>query len=189
MRVGSRWFPSTQPLPCVAPWYKAAWPDRRSGVTTHAYASNVYCSLLSQAVALDRRRVSWARLQIGGTSCESGAQLQLRAAPLKPLHRYSAPRPKAGLRAWEEPTLPHDSSLVPFLTRRVGPDPSPCPSRCCPADPESPVGLPLCVLGSTRSDPELTYCRSEESPVQRHSTEKQRSVRVNPNQGAAIVQW
>ncbi len=45
-------------------------------------------------------------------SCESGAQLQLRAAPLKPLHRYSAPCPKAGLRAWEEPTLPHDRSLL-----------------------------------------------------------------------------
>ena len=29
---------------------------------TQAYASNVYCSLLSQAVALDRCRVSWARL-------------------------------------------------------------------------------------------------------------------------------
>ena len=43
-------------------------------------------------------------------SCESSVQLQLRAAPLKPLHRYSAPRPKAGLRAWEEPTLPHDKT-------------------------------------------------------------------------------
>ncbi len=29
---------------------------------TQAYASNVYYSVLSQAVALDRRRVSWARL-------------------------------------------------------------------------------------------------------------------------------
>ncbi len=35
-------------------------------------------------------------------------QLQLHTAPLKRLHRYSAPRPKAGLRAWEEATLPHD---------------------------------------------------------------------------------
>ena len=35
-------------------------------------------------------------------------QLQLRAAPLKQLHRCSAPRPKAGSHAWEEPTLPHD---------------------------------------------------------------------------------
>ncbi len=42
-------------------------------------------------------------------SCEPNAQLQLCAAPLKRLHQYSAPHPKAGLHAWEELTLPHDT--------------------------------------------------------------------------------
>ncbi len=50
-------------------------------------------------------------------SCEPGAQLQLRAALLKQLHRYSAPRPKAGSHAWEEPTLPHDISLCCFVNK------------------------------------------------------------------------
>ena len=60
----SRWFPSTQPPLCAAPRYEAASArlDRPSGVTTQAYASNVYYSVLSQAVVLDRRRVSWVWL-------------------------------------------------------------------------------------------------------------------------------
>ncbi len=78
---------------------------------TQAYASNVYYTPVSSKVAFDRPRVSWSWLQVGGMSCESGAQLQLHAAPLKRLHQYSAPCPKAGSHAWEEPTLPHDISL------------------------------------------------------------------------------
>ncbi len=64
VRVGSRWFPSTQPLPCAAPRYEAALarPDCRSGVKLKRTLQTFIGSLLSQAVALDRRRVSWAQL-------------------------------------------------------------------------------------------------------------------------------
>ncbi len=47
-----------------------------------------------------------------GTALNRRRELQVwctASAPLKPLHRYSAPRPKAGLRTWEEATLPHDT--------------------------------------------------------------------------------
>ncbi len=43
---------------------------------TQAYASNVYYTPVSSKVALDRHRVSWSWLQIGGLSCKSSAQLQ-----------------------------------------------------------------------------------------------------------------
>ncbi len=117
MWFGSWENPSSQLLLLAALWSVAASarPDCRSGVRLKRTLTNFYFKPVSSYPAFDRHRVSWSRLYIGGASCEPGAQLQLLTALLKRLHPYSAPRPKAGLHAWEEPTLPHDTSPIPNL--------------------------------------------------------------------------
>ncbi len=116
VRVGSRWFPSTQPPLFAAPWYQAAsaQPGCRSGVklkrTLQTFIQT--CLKLSSSgqtqgdvgVAFYRRRE--LRVRCAASASRSSAEAASSVLSIS-LESWIA-------RAWEEPTLPHD--IIPIQT-------------------------------------------------------------------------